>query len=73
LIAQRKPDTSRAIATTAMFDTSLSWQHCSAPCLACFSGSVDGPDVTFAGALEIRDPEMFAEFVARGVVRRRAF
>jgi len=35
--------------------------------------SLDGPDVTFAGALEICDAEMFAEFVARGVGRHRAF
>ena len=35
--------------------------------------SLEGPDVTFTGALEISDPAMFAEFVARGIGRHRAF
>jgi CRISPR system Cascade subunit CasE len=35
--------------------------------------SVDGPDVTFAGILEIRDAGMFNECVKRGIGRHRAF
>jgi len=35
--------------------------------------SLDGPDVTFTGALEISDPEAFDDFVMRGVGRHRAF
>jgi CRISPR system Cascade subunit CasE len=37
------------------------------------SPSVEGPDVTFAGALEIRDPGAFGGCVARGIGRHRAF
>ncbi len=35
--------------------------------------SLDGPDVTFTGTLEISDAEMFSQFVARGIGRHRAF
>jgi CRISPR system Cascade subunit CasE len=37
------------------------------------AASVDGPDVTFAGILEVRDPDMFNECVKRGIGRHRAF
>jgi CRISPR system Cascade subunit CasE len=35
--------------------------------------SVEGPDVTFAGVLEIAEPRAFGECVVRGVGRHRAF
>jgi CRISPR system Cascade subunit CasE len=34
---------------------------------------VCGPDATFEGRLQIGDPQAFAELVARGVGRYRAF
>jgi len=35
--------------------------------------SLDGPDVTFTGSLEVCDPKLFSDFVGRGVGRHRAF
>ena len=35
--------------------------------------SINGPDVTFSGLLEVADPEQFAKFLARGIGRHRAF
>lgn len=35
--------------------------------------SINGPDVTFSGLLEVADPEQFAKYLARGIGRHRAF
>ncbi len=37
------------------------------------AASLDGPDVTFTGSLEVNDSALFNEFVLRGVGRHRAF
>jgi len=61
------PEDAAKITACRVFSTSLTDVHRKG------ASAVSGPDVTFMGALEVRNAELFVGFLARGIGRHRAF